>query len=305
MKLHALLSFLALTAAAFAGDRLPLWPGLPPGGIEAASYKEEVVLRDNDPNKPRMSKVTAPTLEVRLAPKDKANGTAVVICPGGGYAFLAYDHEGVQVADWFNARGISAFVLKYRLPSDAIMKDKSVGPLQDVQEAIRTVRRRAAEWGINPARIGVMGFSAGGHLAATASTLFDDAVYPSDGTSARPDFSILVYPVISMQAGLTHGGSRQNLLGSDPAPERVDHFSNERQVKANTPPAFLIHAEDDKTVPVENSLQYFAAMKQHGVPAELHIYPEGGHGFGLGQMPGKPAQWPDALAAWLKSRGLL
>lgn len=305
MKIVAILASLAVATSAFAVDVLPLWPGQPPGSIGDAAYKEETILRDNDPSKPRTAKVVAPTLDVYLAAKDKTTGTAVVICPGGGYGFLAVDHEGAQVAKWLNDLGISAFVLKYRLPSDVIMKDKSVGPLQDVQEAIRTVRRRATDWGVNPQRIGVMGFSAGGHLAASASTLYADNVYPSDGTSARPDFSILVYPVISMELSLTHLGSRNNLLGKDPSEALVKHFSLDQQVNPDTPPAFLIHSEDDGTVRIENSVQYFLALKNARVPAEFHAYPVGGHGYGLGQAPGKPGQWPDALKAWLKSRSLL
>jgi acetyl esterase/lipase len=286
--------------------RIKLWPGQPPGSVSDGKYQEDVVYRDNDPAKPRMAKVTEPTLEIHLPAKDSANGTAVVVCPGGGYGFLAYDHEGIQVAKFLNEQGVAAFILKYRLPNDAIMNDRSVGPLQDVQEAIRTVRRRAGEWGVDAKHIGIMGFSAGGHLAASASTLYGDAVYkPSDETSARPDFSILVYPVISMRPEFTHTGSRDNLIGANASPEKVQHFSLDEQVNAETPPTFLIHSEDDQTVPVENSLRYFAALKKAKVPAELHVYPTGGHGYGLGVNAGSPSQWPEALKAWLKSRKLL
>jgi acetyl esterase/lipase len=213
----------------------------------------------------------------------------------------------VQVAQWFNARGVAAFVLKYRLPSDEIMKDKSVGPLQDVQEAIRTVRRRAAEWKVDPAKIGIMGFSAGGHLAGTASTMYAERVYePADATSARPDFSILVYGVLSFDPAITHGGSRQNLLGKKSTKEEIERFSNELHVNAKTPPAFLVHSQNDKTVPVENSIRYYQAMTKNGVPGELHLYEKGAHGYGFGNQNTPTAKhWPEALAAWMASRGLL
>ena len=304
-----ILSF-SLAAAAFAqvAERplITLWPSGAPGAIASDVYKEEVVYRDNDRNKPRISRVTNPQLEVFLPPKEKLNGTAVVICPGGGYSVLAYDHEGIQVARFFNKAGIAAFILKYRLPSDAIMENKSVGPLQDVQEAIRTVRRRAKEWGIKPDRIGVMGFSAGGHLAGSATTLYSLPVYtPADKTSARPDFSILVYPVLSLRKDIAHRGSRQNLIGKDPAPELERQFSIPLQVDAKTPPTFLIHSTDDETVPIENSLEYYQAARQHKVPVEVHVYPTGGHGYGLGGDKGTPREWGETLNAWLRSRGLL
>jgi acetyl esterase/lipase len=297
----------ALFAAADADPRhftMKVWPHQPPGSRVDPNYVETIIYRDNDPAKPRHSQVTDPTLEVFLAPADKANGSAVVICPGGGYSVLAYDHEGIQVARWFNAIGIAGVILKYRLPSDAIMADKSVGPLQDAQEAIRLVRRNAAAWGIDPKRIGILGFSAGGHLAATASTLFAEKVYePADKASARPDFSILVYPVISMQTGVSHGGSRANLLGPDPDVALCTKFSADERVGPQTPPAFLIHSADDGAVPLENSLRYCLALRNHGVAGELHVYPRGGHGYGLGINPDSPASWPEVLKLWLQANG--
>ncbi len=285
---------------------LKLWPTQPPGSQSSSKYREEIVYRDAEKTKSRISKVTEPNLEVFLPAADKANGTAVVICPGGGYTVLAYDHEGIDVAKFFNELGIAAFILKYRLPSDEIMVDKKVGPLQDVQEAIRTVRRRAAEYRVNPAKIGIMGFSAGGHLAGSASTLYTEQVYePSDATSARPDFSILVYGVLSFQQDISHGGSRKKLLGANPDQATLDRFSAELRVNAQTPPAFLIHSQDDSTVNPENSLRYFQAMTRFKVPCELHIYPSGGHGYGLGVNPNSPSQWPESLKHWLKSRQLL
>jgi len=286
------------------GIKLPLWKGLPPGGKASDTYKEIIIYRDNDPAKPRISQVTEPEIQVFLPDAAKATGAAVVICPGGGYGVLAYAHEGLDVARWFNEHGVAGIILKYRLPSDQIMEDKSVGPLQDVQQAIRLVRRHAAAWKVNPDRIGVMGFSAGGHLAGNASTRYADKVYePEDDTSARPDFSILVYGVLSLQADIAHEGSRKNLLGEQPTQEAVNRASNELRVDAQTPPAFLIHAQDDKSVPVANSLRYYEAMIAHGVGGELHIHEKGGHGFGLGVNPGSPAHWTKDLESWMKAHG--
>ena len=192
--------------------------------------------------------------------------------------------------------GITAFVLKYRLPSDSIMKQKSIGPLQDGQEAVRIVRRHAAEWKIDPHKIGIMGFSAGGHLAVAVSTQYGDSVYtPIDTTSARPDFSILVYPVISMDSTISHAVSRINLLGEHPSEELVRRFSNELQVTPQTPPAFLVQAVDDLSVPIENSIRYLLALRKNKVPAELHLYESGGHGFGLGKSNGTESSWPGSM----------
>ena len=211
-----------------------------------------------------------------------------MICPGGGYSWLAIYPEGTLVAARLNSFGISAFVLTYRLPSDAIMVDKSIGPLQDGQEAIRIVPRHAKEWNIDPHKIGIMGFSAGGHLAATVSTHFADTVYQhGDTTSARPDFSVPVYPVISMDSTITHRGSNVNLLGPAPSMETIRYFSADQCVSKDTPPAFIVQAADDKTVPVQNSIAYFLALNKYGIPCELHMYESGGHGFGLGRVRGR------------------
>lgn len=277
---------------------LNVWEEKIPNVIENNSVKEEIVLTETGAERTR--NVTKPTLSVYFPPKEIANGTAVVICPGGGYGRLAIPHEGTAVAEWFNKFGITAFVLKYRLPNDLIMKNKNISPLQDVQEAIRIVRRNAEQWNINPNKIGVMGFSAGGHLAATASTLYNDNVYEHDGTSARPDFSILIYPVISMTEKITHAGSRQNLLGESPNEKLVEHFSNELQVNESTPPAFLIHSADDKSVPVQNSVNYFLSLKKFHIPAELHIYEKGGHGYGLAEKGESESHWPEACINWLE-----
>ena len=281
-----------------------LWKHGVPGAIENPAYKAETTLVDG--KKPRIYKVSDPTMAYYPVPAANASVPAIVVCPGGGYGRLAIDLEGWDVAAWLNRQGIAAFILTYRLPSNEIMEDKSIGPLQDVQQAIRIVRRRAAEWKIDPHKIGVMGFSAGGHLAATASTLYEEKVYPvSDTTSARPDFSVLVYPVISMESGITHGGSRDNLIGPDPTAEQARKFSADERVNKETPPAFIVHAADDKTVPPENSINYMQALRKVGVPCELHIYESGGHGFGLGGGSGTKSAWPEAFKLWLQSRGIL
>jgi acetyl esterase/lipase len=276
---------------------LKVWPELIPGAIENPNYEMEIIYRKD--STPRFTKVTDPKLEVYLATENNATGAAVVICPGGGYSALAIDHEGRDVAAWLNKHGITGIVLSYRLPSDEIMEDKSVGPLQDVQEAIRIVRRQSEEWNLDTERIGVLGFSAGGHLASTASTHYNDKVYNSDETSARPDFSILIYPVISMDPAIYHGGSNSKLLGKDPDPEKVIHFSNETQVGPDTPPAFLVHSLDDRGVNPENSIRYGKALNENNVPAELHLFEGCGHGYCLGKSKGTESTCPVSCIKWL------
>jgi acetyl esterase/lipase len=304
VKIVLILLFLGLSLPIFSQNKeIPLWDKIP-GAIEAADYKQEPRL-DAQGNITGIRKVTEPTLKVFLADNKNAKNAAVIICPGGAYALLSHEKEGDKVAAWFQSIGISAFVLKYRLPSDVIMKDKTIGPLQDAQEAIRTLRRRAGEWNLDAAKIGVIGFSAGGHLAATVSTHYNDKVYDSnDNISARPDFSILIYPVISMENGITHKGSQENLLGKNASAELIAKYSNEKQVDANTPKTFLVHATDDKAVPVENSLNYYLALKNQKVPVEMHIYENGGHGFGLG-VQGTNKNWPAACEKWLISNGFI
>jgi acetyl esterase/lipase len=233
-------------------------------------------------------------------PAKKATGQAVIICPGGGYWGTAGDHEGRQVAKALNKKGITAFVLTYRVPDERTCVDPSLAPLQDAQQAIRTVRQKARTWGIDPHKIGIMGFSAGGHLAASAATHFhfraDDAC--TDTTSVRPDFVILIYPVISFSDSLTHGGSRKRLIGDQATAEKRVFFSNEYQVNKDCPPAFLVHAQDDDAVPVGNTIAYFAACTHLKVPAEIHIYPKGGHGFGMYNKTTKD-QWMERLINWM------
>ena len=278
-------------------ETVNLWPNKIPNTKANKDYQEIDVVKDGQLKS--VSKVTIPTVSIFLPDKDKLNGTAVVICPGGGYSHLAIDKEGFKVAKWLNTLGITAFVLKYRLPSDIIMEDKTIGPLQDAQEALRMVRRNAQKWNINPKKIGIMGFSAGGHLASTLSTHYDDEVYNHDGVSAKPNFSILMYPVISMEEGITHEGSKTSLLGIAPSKDIVERFSNEQQIDSLTPPAFLVHATDDIVVPVENSINYYLALKSNGVSAEMHIYEKGGHGFGLG-VEDTSQYWTEQCEHWLK-----
>ncbi|AWK06333.1 beta-galactosidase [Flavobacterium crocinum] len=298
LKATTFLASLLISFAASAQKKeIPLWDKIP-DEIQSKDYVEKV-----DYNKDGIAegvrKVTVPTLTAYFADPEKSNGSAVIICPGGAYGMLAINKEGFKVAEWLNNIGIHAFVLKYRLPNDLIMKNKTVAPLQDAQEALRMVRRNAMKWKINPNKIGIMGFSAGGHLASTLSTHYNDKVYiPSDTTSAKPNFSILIYPVISTQEGITHQGSKDNLLGKNPESSLVDFYSNEKQVNAATPKAFLVHATDDKAVPVENSINYYLALKKEKVSAEMHLYENGGHGFGLG-VKGTNTFWPKTCEKWL------
>src|SRR5690242_10747117 len=246
-----------------------------------------------------------PSLTAYLPPPEKATGTAVIVCPGGGYGALAASYEGTDVAKWLRDRGVAGFVLRYRI----VVKDKRPGPLHpapllDVQRAIRILRSRAKDYGLRPDRIGVWGFSAGGHLASSAATHFD-AGQPNDPdpinrVGCRPDFAILAYPVITLEAATTHGGSRRNLLGADPDPKLVELMSNEKQATKETPPTFLFHTDDDKAVPALNSALFYEALKRHGVPAELHIYAHGRHGVGLALNDPVLGTWPKLLEDWLK-----
>jgi len=281
---------------------IPLWTKEIPGSINSSTYLEDTTMWGEVVF---ATKVSVPSLTVYLPDKAIANGTAVVICPGGGYSGVAMEYEGTEAAKWLNSLGVAAIVLKYRLPSDEIMKDKSIGPLQDVQEAMRVVRRNSEAWGINPSRIGVIGFSAGGHLASSIATHYNDKVYNSDSTSARPDFSILIYPVISMREEIMHKGSRDNLLGKNPEEKLISRFSNDEQATPDTPPAILIHSLDDNAVPVQNSIRYLLALKKNNVKCELHIYETGGHGYSISKAAGTCASWPKACEIWLKANGFL
>ena len=252
----------------------------------------------------RISKVQVPTIEVFLPSKRDATGEAVLIFPGGGYGILAYDWEGTDIAKFLNSKGIAGIVVKYRLPSDISQTDKKYVPLIDAQRAVRLVRSNAKQFNVKSDKIGIIGFSAGGHLASTLGTHFNEKVYdPIDGIddeSARPDFMALGYPVISF-GEMTHLGSKKNLIGENPTTELVNYFSNEKQVTELTPPTFLLHATDDTVVPVENSLLFYKAVKDKGVSATMHIYPKGGHGFGLGLHDEHLKDWGDRMIDWIVS----
>lgn len=246
-----------------------------------------------------------PSVTVYPPAADRANGTAVVVCPGGGYGGLAMGHEGKDIAQWLTDRGVTAFVLKYRLGP----RYHHPAPLQDAQRAIRFARASAEVLKIDPKRIGIWGFSAGGHLASTAGTHFDagkaDAADPIERVSCRPDFLILGYPVITLKPPFAHLGSRTNLLGKEPDSKLVDELCNDEQVTAQTPPTFLFHTTEDKAVPPENSILFYQALRKAGVPAELHIYERGRHGVGLAAQDPVLRTWPDRLNDWLAGRGLL
>ncbi len=282
---------------ATAQQEILLYNGPIPGAkMPPSTYQEESVTGTDGVL--RISKVTSPEMMAYIPAKP--NGTAVIICPGGGYGILAFDKEGVNVAKKFNDVGITAFVLKYRLPSDLIMADKSMGPLQDALQAIYLVRKNAKAWGISPDKIGVMGFSAGGHLAASLSVHYNDMkVQNQEQISLRPDFSILIYPVISF-GSVTHSGSVKNLLGDEPTESQKRYFSTQNYINAETPPAFLVHANDDATVQVKNSILYNEALTKFKVPAEMHIYQAGGHGFGL-HNPTTKDDWFERLKNWMNA----
>lgn len=277
---------------------IPLYQGNIPNSI-ATGQKEKIERKDIV----LISNVQDPDIAVFLPSKRFATGQAVLICPGGGYWVLAYDLEGTDIAKYLNSIGIAGIVLKYRLPTSGNSVVPYKSPLLDAQRAMRLIRSRAGEWNINPAKIGVMGFSAGGHLASTLGTHFDKGKSDSPDTiereSCRPDFMILAYPVITFTKPSTHKGSRDALLGKNPDTSLINYFSNELQVKEDTPPTFLVHADDDTGVPAENSLLMYAALREKKIPAELHILSEGGHGFGLASNNPHIASWTESLKLWL------
>jgi acetyl esterase/lipase len=274
---------------------------------QSQTTAQQVILLwpDGAPGAIGTEQVDRPTLEIYLPPVAKETGTAVVVCPGGGYAVLEMIHEGRETAEWLNSLGVAAFVLKYRLGP----RYHHPAMLQDAQRALRYVRTHAREFGVSPGRIGIMGFSAGGHLASTAATHFDSgnpsAADPIERASSRPDFLILGYPVISFTTQYTNGGSRNMLLGFNPDPKLLENLSNEKQVTAETPPTFLFHMSEDKVVAVENSILFYLALRKAGVPAELHIYEKGKHGVALARNDPVLSSWTTRLADWLKGRGLL
>jgi len=285
-----------------AQQSFPLYTGTVPDSKISEVRETSIILANGGV---RISNVVQPNLTAFLPAPGTANGTAIIICPGGGYARLSIDSEGYDVAKRLNEMGVTTFVLKYRLPNDQSQPDKSIAPLLDAQQALRLVRQQAAKFNLNPERIGMMGFSAGGHLTAWAGTQFVNPVGAHPGPeSVRPAFLVLVYPVISFSDSLRHVGSRDNLLGKTPTTNQIRQYSNDLQVSAQTPPTFLVHAQDDKTVPVQNSLVFYQACLQHKVPAEMHLYPQGGHGFGLHNKTTKD-DWTERLKNWLDANGWL
>lgn len=273
-----------LAQSSVTGEKVLLWPEGAPGA------------KGN-------SELDQPSVTVFLPQTEKSTGTGIVVFPGGGYSHLAMDHEGYQVARWLNEIGIAAFVVKYRLGE----RYRHPVQLEDAQRAIRLVRSKAESWEVNTEKIGVLGFSAGGHLASTAGTHFElakaDGSDPIDRFSSRPDFMVLVYPVITMQADYTHQGSRFHLLGDNPGNELVSLLSNEAQVTGQTPPAFIIHGSNDSAVPVQNSIQFYTAMQEHNIPVEMHLFEDGPHGFGLAPDDPELSHWIDLCEQWMKSRG--
>lgn len=302
MKKHFLLMVLfLLSTPTFSQQRevINLWSGIPLYLTDTVNHEKSELGSDNIV---RVSNVSYPTLEYWKP--EKPNGTAVIICPGGGYVRLAITSEGEYVAKWFTERGISAFILKYRLPDDARMNSKEIVPLSDAQQAINYLRSNAEKFDIDTNRIGIMGFSAGGHLAASASVHFNDSFIKERDQSLRPDFSILIYPVITMQNDFTHHGSKKALIGENANDSLARYFSNELNVTDKTPPTFIMHATDDKAVPVENSLKYYDALKRNNVNAALHIFQKGKHGF---TMKNKflDEQWFYLLEKWLTENNFM
>lgn len=275
-----------------------------PKGTKTNTLAPEISEKWDSTDIVRVSQVSNPNIAIFLPSKKNATGEAIVICPGGGYGIIAYDWEGTDVAKYWNAKGVAAIVLKYRLPNMPTQRESWQYPLLDAQRALRMVRFHAKEWNIHPNKVGIMGFSAGGHLASSLCTHNDqgnpNSLDPVEQISSRPDFAILIYPVISFTEPYQHAGSHKNLLGENPDPAQSLFFSSEKQVTTNTPPTILIHASDDTGVSVENSIAYYRALLKNNIRAELHIYPYGQHGFGLAIGRGYLSSWPERCNDWLK-----
>jgi acetyl esterase/lipase len=295
------------SAAAETGETtvIDLWDGMAPGSENFSGEEQTEERGTPELSSLWISGVSKPTLTVIAPAADKRNGTAVVICPGGGYGGLSYVKEGAEIGEWLAKLGITSFVLKYRHGGGV---HQHPVPLSDIQRAMRLVRSLSDKWQLRSDKIGAMGFSAGGHLAASVGTHFDmgnkDAADAIEQQSCRPDFLALIYPVISLDAAIAHGGSLTNLLGTKPDPDLVKLLSNEQRVTAETPPTFIAHCSDDQSVNVENPMQFYRSLVKHNVPAELHVFAEGGHGFGMRQK-GPVETWPTLLANWLRSRNLI
>ena len=291
------------------GGQMNLWPGKAPGS-EHVAFHNTVTERSEDPahHDRIMTDIDVPTLIAHVP--EHPNGTALIVGPGGGYARVVMDKESDEVADWLNPKGVTVFILRYRLPGDAHNKNREDVSLEDGQRAVRIVRAHAKEWNIDPEKIGIMGFSAGGHMAASVSTCYERKVYEpvdeQDKVSARPDFTILGYPVISMLPEYAHEGTKKRLLGLSPGRKAMETYSAELHVTAETPPAFVFCAADDNVVPPVNSVRYVSALRRYAIPAELHIYRTGGHGFGLGRsLQSSTRYWPSACENWLRDLGLI
>lgn len=290
-------SLLIISYSSMAQDfKLKVWPNGAPDS-NGITLPEEIF------DGKRVRNVTEAEIYVYLPKMGVNKGAAMVICPGGGYGMEAMDHEGYDIAEWLALQGVAGIVLKYRLPNghDQI-------PLADAQRAIRIVRQKAAEWGINPGKVGIAGSSAGGHLASTAGTKFDlgkpESTDPIDKYSCRPDFMLLLYPVITFDEQFGHMGSRTNLIGTGNKWELVEKYSNELHVTAQTPPTFLILSDDDTAVPPRNSIEFYMALKKFNIPAEMHIFRDGGHGFGMNKINKPVDQWPNLFAQWMKAQGI-
>lgn len=297
-KLILILSLLSTSSLFPQEFTLPLWENNIPNQSNI-----RVIETSESTDIVRIQQVDKPTIEVYLPSKKSQTGEAVVICPGGGYKILAIDFEGEDVAKWFNANGITAIVLKYRLPHTQNNIEGRLSPFLDLQRAVRLIRYNSDKWNINPHKVGVIGFSAGGHLASTLGTHFEDNFFTSDSIDAiscRPDFMILMYPVITFNEPYLHKGSRSFLIGDSPNPNLINYYSNELHVTEKTPPTFLVHAGDDGAVPIENSLMFYEELKKHNVKSEMHIFPEGGHGFGLAIGKGRLEEWKNLCVDWIR-----
>ncbi|MDQ3847145.1 MAG: alpha/beta hydrolase [Bacteroidota bacterium] len=293
-------SILFYVITAQAQEFIPLWPKGKKPNTNGTTVKDSLF---NE----RIWRVGTPGMYAFPVPKSENTGTAVLICPGGGYERLSHIYNGFQVARWFNANGINAFVLIYRLPHQTDLKDRPIAPLQDAQRAMRIIRGNAKQWGVQPDKIGIFGTSAGGHVASTLGTHFQDVSTINDSLDAinyRADFMVLVSPVISMGT-FAHPGSKKNLLGAQPSKEGIEKYSNELQVSSATPPAFIVHALNDSTVPVQNSLLFYQALVDKKVNATLHIFPQGGHGIKMYDNPGSTDLFPQLLLLWLREKGYL
>lgn len=286
-----------LSSKGIAQTIIKLYSGVVPNAVS----KPPAEISDTPrPGRIQIRNVSVPTLTAFFPEEGKANGAAILIFPGGGYRHLEISHVGYQIAKEFIKAGVTAFVVKYRLPDNKVIKDKTIGPLQDAQQAMKVVREHAAQWGLDTTKIGVAGFSAGGHVAVTLSTHYVNALIDNkEKTSLRPDFMILGWPVISMTDSLTHKGSRDLLLGVSPDEKAIREYSGELQVTNKTPPAFIVHAADDKTVKISSSILFYQALLKNGDEAELHIYAKGGHGFGINNST-TPDKWVDHCLNWMR-----